>query len=88
MRNNNCYTDILKSLFSQIEKGRVGVCGELKMSLTVKGNEHEYNRCIRNLDRTFKNSHENYKVYSCENLTGKILTTFTSSRFALEVVNV
>lgn len=88
MRNNNCYTDILKSLFSQIEKGRVGVSGALKLSLTVKGTEHEYNRCIRNLDRSFKDSHENYKVSSCANLTGKVLTIFTSSRFSLEVVNI
>ena len=87
MRNTD-YSVILKSLFSQIEKGRIGVCGELKLSLTLKGTEHDYNRCIRVLDRSFKDSQENYKVTSCASLTGKVLTTFTSSRFSLEVMNV
>lgn len=87
MRNTE-YSDVLKSLFNQIEKGRVGVCGALKMSLTVKGNEHEYNRCIRSLDRSFKQSQEKYHVSACADLKGKILTTFTSPRFSLEVVNV
>lgn len=87
MRNHD-YSAVLHDLVSQIEKGRIGVCGELSMSLSVKGNEHEYNRCIRSLNRTFSEAKEKYKVSACADLKGKVLTTFTSSKFSLEVVNV
>ena len=87
MRNLE-YTPVLASLTELINKGRIGLCDKVNLTISVKGSEHDYFRCIRNINQSFRDSQERYNVSSCADRKGQIFTKFTSSRFNLEVVNV
>ncbi len=82
-QRNLSYCKVFDSLFSQILKGRVGVCGKISMVLNLKGELSEYNRCICNLEKALDEHTVSSRV-----VAGKTVTNFNSDKYCLEVRNI